>query len=253
MSSNPFLFGIDFDEDDPKTRKKKPEPVAEAPPPPPPPPPPPTVLEAVANQWKADAYAKGKQDGAAEGMRVGQEKGRAIGFAEGHQAGAEEMRQSLEQYIAETLELIRQQFEAGNQQVDQIRLDFERQAVELAVELLRRMMPETAARHGLVEIEARIAGALAELTDEPRVLIRVNPQHHGEIAGRLDMLRAGTGYDGRLAVVADPTLDLSDVRLEWQAGGAERLERNLWTMVDAAVHRIIGAQTEAQAAPGTEG
>ncbi len=243
MASNPFLFGIDFDEDDPKKRKKKAaEQVEEAPPPPPPPPPPPTVLESEALKWKAEAYAKGKNDGQAEGTRIGEEKGRAIGFAEGHGAGAEEMRQSLEQYIAETLELLRQQFEVGNAQIDVIRQDFERQAVELAVALIRRLMPETAARHGLVEIETRIAAALSELTDEPRVLVRVNPQHHADLAQRLEALKAGTGYDGRLALVSDASLDLSDVRLEWQAGGAERLERNLWSMVDAAMVRIIGGE-----------
>jgi flagellar assembly protein FliH len=248
MISNPFQFGIDFDEEDPRTKSRRAaearqaeiaaEKVREEEPPPPPPPP--TVLESEAMAWREAARLQGKQEGVAEGQRIGEQKGRAIGFAEGHTAGQEEMRASLEQTIADTLQAIAAGMSESHAALVEARQHFDRASVDVAIAVVRRLFPELSARHGLAEIEARLREILRDLTDEPRVLVKVSPESRVEIDARIETIRTETGYDGRLAVIADETLAAGDVRIEWPTGGAERLTSDLWRMVDEAVGRVVG-------------
>ncbi|WP_445681929.1 hypothetical protein [Radicibacter daui] len=269
MSLNPFQFGIDFDEEDPRTKTRRAAEARQAEiaaekareEEPPPPPPPPTVLESEAMAWRDAARLQGKQEGVTEGQRIGEQKGRAIGFAEGHTAGQDEMRASLEQTIADTLQAIAAGMSESHAALVETRQHFDRASVDVAIAVVKRLFPELSARHGLSEIEARLREILRDLTDEPRVLVKVSTDSRDEIDARIETIRTETGYDGRLAVIADETLAAGDVRIEWPTGGAERLSSDLWRMVDEAVGRVVGpppprpavqpAPQEAAARPAT--
>lgn len=257
MISNPFQFGIDFDEEDPRTKSRRAAEARQAEiaaekareEAPPPPPPPPTVLESEAMAWRDAARLQGKQEGVSEGQRIGEQKGRAIGFAEGHTAGQDEMRASLEQTIADTLQAIAAGMSESHAALVETRQHFDRASVDVAIAVVKRLFPELTARHGLGEIEARLREILRDLTDEPRVLVKVSLDSRDEIDARIETIRTETGYDGRLAVIADETLVAGDVRIEWPTGGAERLSSDLWRMVDEAVGRVVGPPPE-RPAPG---
>ncbi len=57
----------------------------------------------------------------------------------------------------------------------------------------------------------------------------------------LDDLAAGCGYQGKLVLLADPSLDADDCRIEWADGGAERDTGSAWRELEAAIEQLLHA------------
>ena len=98
--------------------------------------------------------------------------------------------------------------------------------------IAHKLLPAYATKNGLQEIESIVAKTLADLRDEPRMVVRVSDAHVDECAERLPNLAKSLAFPGQLIILGDPTLGASDCRLEWADGGLERLENNLWAEID---------------------
>jgi flagellar assembly protein FliH len=124
------------------------------------------------------------------------------------------------------------------------RIDAERAMIaaglELAAAIARKAIPEIARRHGMVEIEALVADCLAQLIEEPRLVIRANDSLLDALEERVRALAQLAGFEGKLVLVADPALAPGDCRIEWPDGGVERNLQRLFVELDAAIARAIG-------------
>lgn len=170
------------------------------------------------------------------------------GFAAGRSAGLEEAAAAAEQAAAQALVTIAEQLETMATQLVQGGEDRERQAVETAVLLLGKMFPELSRRNALGEVVALITQCLAQLHDEPRVVIRIADTLLDPLRERLDEVAAKAAFDGKVVLLADETLAPSDVRVEWADGGAERDTGRLWAEIDQVLARNLGdARLEAPA------
>ncbi len=162
------------------------------------------------------------------------------GFAAGHAAGLEEATQAAEHAAGEALAAIAERLETMAAQLDQTREEREQQAVETAVLLLGKLFPELARRNALGEVEALIAQCLAQLHDEPRVVVRIADALLDPLRDRLDEITAKAAFDGKVVLLADEALGSDDVRVEWADGGAERDSARLWAEIEQVLDRNLG-------------
>lgn len=132
----------------------------------------------------------------------------------------------------------------------------QREAVRVARAAAGRVLPELARRHGLDELAAVVRDCLADLSEEPRVVVRVADALLDPLRARLDREPSVQGFAGHLVLLADERLGPGDLRVEWADGGAERDGAALLRAVDAALARAAsddaGGPATSAAPTGTE-
>jgi flagellar assembly protein FliH len=120
-----------------------------------------------------------------------------------------------------------------------------REAVGFAAEMVRRLFPAFAARHGVDEFAALLADCLRRLQDEPRVVVRVAEAAVDAIKARLEPAAAEAGFAGKLILLGDPALGDGDARIEWADGGVERAPQAVWAEIDEILQRHVAGATPA--------
>ena len=173
-----------------------------------------------------------------------------LAISKGRKEGLEEARQGTEQAVAQALSAIGAQLESCAPQITEINERHERQSLEAAAAMLRRLFPELERRNAMAEILAVIESCLQRLRDEPRIVIRTADARHDELRAHIDPLAEICGFEGRIVLLADDTLAPSDVKVEWADGGAERDTRRLWDEIDKVLATALG---EHPAAPNPAG
>jgi flagellar assembly protein FliH len=237
-----FSFDDSFDAESPfarpKQAAKEPEPVAPAPPPPPPPP---TFTQAdMEKAWK-QGYDEGEKAGNGAGYGKGFTDGLTAGKKDGVETARKEFAATADAHIADALQQIAggvAQLLAERNATNVMRRD---QPVHIALAVLRKILPETAKRGGLNEIEALTRQAMTDLIDEPRFVVRVAEGMLGEVRPRLEEMAESSGFTARLIVVGDPALGGSDCRIEWAEGGIERDTNQLLEDVSRVVEQLLEA------------
>jgi len=184
------------------------------------PPPPPTFSEEELQLARDQAF----------------EAGRAAGIQEA-EAMTERLLSMAEQSIADGLFKVQTlQAEANDQLM--------RDAVMIAVAVLRKLQPEMIRHHGLDEVEALLHECLSHLDGEVKVTVRANPEMIESVRERCEQVAQAVAFDGKLVYAADPRVAAGDCRVEWGDGGAERDLARTWTEVEAVLARALGMEDE---------
>jgi flagellar assembly protein FliH len=157
----------------------------------------------------------------AEGLHAGE-----VRALEQVAAGACEAAQAIAEALAQTTTAF-----------ESIRAEAAQVALAAASKLARAALataPQT-------EVEAVLREAMHQAIGEPRILLRTSPAVAEAISGRLAEIAHEEGYDGRVQISAEPSLESADCRIEWRGGGAERSE--------AAIERVIAELIARRFAP----
>lgn len=241
-----FQFDESFDTEMPYSERKAAENearrAAEAPPEPEPEPepevpPPPTFSEAQLEEAKRVARAEGVREGDGQGFGRGYGEGMSKGMAEGRKAGRGEAEAQIEARFADAAVKVAEGVQALIAAREARNEEFARMPAVLAIAIARKLMPELTRRGGLIEIEGMITSLAAELIDEPRLTIRVEPETADLLRERLAGSRV-LGPDAKVMVIEDPSIAVGDCRVEWADGGAERDTRRLLDDIEAIVSRL---------------
>jgi flagellar assembly protein FliH len=164
---------------------------------------------------------------------------RAAGVEEGRMAGQAAALAGVEASSAKALTAAAEALAAlGAKQAQAAQVMMEA-GLQLAAAIACKAAPETAHRHGLEEIEALVASCLGELVQEPRVVIRVRDELLDTVQARTEALARQAGFEGKLVLVADPSLAAGDVKVEWADGGVVRNLKRLLAEIDATVARAL--------------
>ena len=158
----------------------------------------------------------------------------------GRQSGILEAEAATERLVALAVEAIAghlQSLAAIQQAANEERV---REAVAVAVAVVRKLQPEMSRDHALDEIAGVIRECLTHIEKDVRVTIRVSPSHMDSIRHYANQASEATGFEGKLIYAADPRLAPGDCRVEWGDGGAERDQARLWTEIDAVIARALG-------------
>lgn len=167
----------------------------------------------------------------------------------GRQAGIQETEATTERLLATAMGTITEHLQslaAVQEAANEARI---REAVAVAVAVVRKLQPEMSRDHALDEIAGVVQECLTHIEKDVRVTIRVNPDHVDSIRDYANQAAEATGFEGKLIYTADPRIAPGDCRVEWGDGGAERDQARLWTEIDAVIARAFG---ETPASPISE-
>jgi flagellar assembly protein FliH len=121
----------------------------------------------------------------------------------------------------------------------------ETEAVELAAVIARKLAPELILREPFAEIAALATECFKQLAAAPHVVVRVNDALHETARIQLDEIAKGRGFEGRLVVMAEPTIAIGDCKIEWADGGVVRDAGKTGLAIDDAIGRYLGARHSA--------
>ncbi|MEO5373489.1 MAG: FliH/SctL family protein [Alphaproteobacteria bacterium] len=212
-----FMFDLDFEDPAVKFHRHE-EPVVaeeevEAEPEPPPPP---TFSEEELATARDDAFAAGRA------------------------AGLQEAAEDIEHQVALALDAIGSQMAGLTADLDRITEDNAAAAVNLAVAILRKILPAHISAYGFDEIVALVNQCLPHVLDQPRLIVRAHGAYVEPLSARLQQLAAANGFEGRLIMMPSDEYGPADCRVEWTDGGVDRDTTRLWDDIMAIVVRYMG-------------
>ncbi|NQV44358.1 MAG: hypothetical protein HQ501_05610 [Rhodospirillales bacterium] len=115
-----------------------------------------------------------------------------------------------------------------------------RDGIGIASTIARKLFPAMNEQNALGEIDRLVEHTLLRLIEEPRVVIRVNPDLMSSLSDRVEGLKAGAGYEGRIVLKEDDSIVFGDCRMEWGDGSAARNVASLWQSIDQIIAGNIG-------------
>ncbi|PWR18385.1 FliH/SctL family protein [Zavarzinia aquatilis] len=167
---------------------------------------------------------------------------RAAAFAEGVAAGRREAEAEIAAALShavaqagESLDAIAGHIAAGEaaQKAD---------AAALSLAIARRLCPALTAALPLADMEAMVGDCMAELKDEPRVIVHVAAAMVDAARERFEAIAAAHAFPGKMITLPSDELAPGDVRIEWAHGGIARDTGALAAAVESAVTHYIAAQ-----------
>jgi flagellar assembly protein FliH len=169
---------------------------------------------------------------------------RQAAFADGKAAGTAEAEGCHAARLAAALEALPPQLAQIAEDVATAAAERQRDSLEAALVVVRKLFPQLAREHGLEEAHAVIQQCLERLRDEPRVVIRCADADLDALRARAENGAARGGFEGKLVFLADERLVSGDLRVEWADGGAERQQAALWQEIDAVIARALAPAGE---------
>jgi flagellar assembly protein FliH len=181
----------------------------------PPPPPPPTFSEEELQLARDSAYAQG------------------------HDAGLAEATEATQRLEANALDAIARHvgnlFAAQAEAADAN----QRVAVRVAQAVLKRVLPAACEENAFGEVTRTVEECLAQVLDEPRIIVRVAAALVDPVRDRLETVALSHGFEGRVVVQPDARVGMGDCRVEWNDGGAERDQARLLRDIDETIERSL--------------
>jgi flagellar assembly protein FliH len=195
-----FLFDLAFDSEMPMHASKKEKP--------------PAFTEEQIEEFKKQAYSEGFSDG---------------------QAAAEKNQNHFMNMLLSNLEkdIVKVMEGTGARWDDTLA-----QAQEIALIIAKKVIPTYTARHGMDEIGAIVSKVFNEVAREPRLVFRVPENMFDAAKEKIESLSATAAYAGKLVILGDPDIGISECRIEWADGGIERDLRKVWTAIDHIMDEV---------------
>ncbi len=171
--------------------------------------------------------------------REGFQQGCEQGFRDAQKTNEKMLLETAGKALAQVAEMFRIQESANAARA--------REAVEVAVTVVRKLFPSYCAQHGCGEIEGLVGGLLAHLESEPKVTVLVHASALELLAPLLAERAAPLGLGDRLVVMAADGVAPGDCVVKWNNGGAERVTAETWQEID----RILARNAEASETAAT--
>lgn len=112
------------------------------------------------------------------------------------------------------------------------------QLQEIALVIARKIMPTYVERYGMMEIETIVSKIIAEMSREPRLVIRISESLFDDASAKINAISENQAYAGKVVILGDPELGASDCRIEWADGGIERDLKSLWADIDRVMEEV---------------
>ena len=165
---------------------------------------------------------------------------------EGHREGLAEGERSATvkaaQNIMKAAQNLADHTAAMNAALDDSRHATLSDAVSLAAAIGRKLAHHLLEREPTAEIEALLTDCLASLDAVPHLVIRCNAELADAVREIATTRISTSGFTGRLVVLGDPDLAMSDARIEWADGGIVRDTAALEAEIDQRIIQYIAAK-----------
>jgi flagellar assembly protein FliH len=185
---------------------------------------------------------------AAEGMAIYTESDLATqkneAFEEGVLSGKTQAMETLENTLAASLETVAAQLaQLLTNQGSQLQV-IQQDAASLAFTVVGKLAPALIEKSPFSEVEQVIKECLAELPDEPRIVVRASEQTCEFLKGQVDTLTAQAGFQGNIILLPEDSMQPSECRAEWADGGVERNLRDTENKLNAIISEFVGVKSE---------
>jgi flagellar assembly protein FliH len=203
-----------------------------------------TASKTSAHKFTFDTEFSGAEDRRAPAAHARQKQTLTTAELEQLQAAARELgeansqaraTEALERTIAALTISIRAALDNSHAEVEGLRDE----AARLALAMAKRIAPAALAALPAGDVEIALREAMHQAIAEPRITLRAAPAVAEILEPRLADIAHEEGYEGRVAIAADPAMTGADCRIEWRGGGAERSEQTIEDALTALiVHRF---------------
>mgnify|MGYP003692577847 CR=1 FL=1 len=161
------------------------------------------------------------------------------GFKAGKEEGRKEFAEATEQRILEAMDSVSENLANIFSEQAQANQDIAKEMIQISTAIAKKMFPDLNARNALGEVERVVQDTLKAITDEPRVQIMVHPDLREPLTDRLTAMTQRTGFDGKVYVNPDNTVNLGDCRVEWSHGAAVRDSDTIMEQIDEIIERNL--------------
>ncbi len=144
--------------------------------------------------------------------------------------------------ISEALERIAASLGQATNALQAVEARLESEAVEVAVAVARKLAAALIGREPFAELSALASDCFRELVASPHIVVRVNDALYAEAREKLDDAARAHGFEGRLVVLGEPGVAMSDCRIEWADGGINRDKTATDAAIGEAVARYVSAR-----------
>jgi len=112
----------------------------------------------------------------------------------------------------------------------------ETEAVDVAVAVARKLCSELIAAEPLAEITGLVSDCFSHLVSTPHLVVRISDSLYEEARERIEKLAKQSGFEGRLVILAEPSIATGDCKIEWADGGVV-LER---AAIESKINELVG-------------
>ena len=169
------------------------------------------------------------------------EQARQEAFEKGLEAGRAEIRESIEQQSQYLLQNIHAALQVLTTRHKEQEAMMHKEAAILAHTIIEKLAPALVENTPLPEIEALVSQCLKNSPLEPRIVIRVDDQILPFLQKRIEDLKTMTGFAGEIVLISEPMRHISDCKVEWADGGADRDFDALKNTIDKTIQLFIEA------------
>jgi flagellar assembly protein FliH len=160
----------------------------------------------------------------------------ARAYRAGYEAALREAKVESDRRAAQALEEIGTAIKGIAARFAGIETRMETEAVDVAVAVARKLCSELVAREPLGEITALVSDCFSHLVATPHLVVRINDALYEAAQDSIERVAAHSGFQGRLVILAEPTIATGDCRIEWADGGVV-LER---AAIEGKINELVG-------------
>ena len=160
----------------------------------------------------------------------------AKAYRDGFDAAQREAKVECDRRAALALEEIGIAFKGIASRFAGIETRMETEAVDVAVAVARKLCSELIATEPLGEITGLVKDCFSHLVSTPHLVVRISDSLYEEARERIEKLSKQSGFEGRLVILAEPSIPTGDCKIEWADGGVV-LER---AAIEAKINDLVG-------------
>ncbi|HEY1876339.1 MAG TPA: FliH/SctL family protein [Rhizomicrobium sp.] len=150
--------------------------------------------------------------------------------------------EALERNISALAISVRTALDQSHAEIEALRDE----AARLALAMAKKIASSALAALPAGDVEIALRQAMHQAIGEPRITLRTAPAVAQALEPRMAAIAHEEGYDGRIAIAAEPGMKAGDCRIEWRGGGAERSEQAIEDALNALIARRFSATVKGQ-------
>ena len=160
----------------------------------------------------------------------------AKAYRDGFDAAQREAKVESDRRAALALEEIGIAIKGIAQRFTGIENRMETEAVDVAVAVARKLCSELIAAEPLAEITGLVSDCFSHLVSTPHLVVRISDSLYEDARERIEKLAKQSGFEGRLVILAEPSIATGDCKIEWADGGVV-LER---AAIETKINELVG-------------
>lgn len=170
------------------------------------------------------------------------EAAKAVAQSLGQREGAKEELEKREQFIAETLQKISDNFSTLFAAEIYRERQYEEESLKLALEVIKLLAPSLNDKLGEEALKNTLKSTLHTQSEQAEVRIEVHPDTAPDIDALIQTIWPDKDITPRYKVVADSNLETGACAVSWKDGGMIRTPEKTANDIKVAIESLLGEQ-----------